>query len=1118
LATVPLLLLSLILIHFRRGILPTDRFAAYDQLVNYLTQEHPARRRAAALSAHDRGLAPLRESEVRLVFSYIAFAIHPEGVVSAERVLQLVEKFLNDSEGLGLGLANLQARELADRFSRVAEGGSGLIIKQGFDSRSFLHRSLQDFLASVYMSELSLSKQQQIVHDHMFDPRWREILLGLLWNTRRQDDVMSLLEPILVPSDTASEELYRAELVAEIAFGPFNCPTSRAKELALDTFARIQRHEWLPHRSRLLSHALQGLASTKTMSLVRDKVARWIYDRAKWGRHYWVDALKHWPATPDTTELLFDLLNDDGLDVQKAAARVLVGGRSSDIATRLRSEFEKTADPSRQAGILRGLNSGFPSSEVDGLIEFARRSACVDLRVEGIRGRLIRSGADESDLRDLLEIGSNFRYGLTRSRDISDLLVRGWSNSPELKAACFAATRSFRSNDGLDPSIALRVLLSAFPGDTDVAKFAVEELAQQHPFLHLHFEAYGLLAINFRDNEGLVAALDKWGPSQNEARVPEVAYAALVGRTPVMKQLLIRNLQSWVPFWAARSLIEGWGADDAEVSKELLKVAFGQAPAASGIAQYIPKVVKNPDEARHRLRELLVDPETQWHARVLDALANMELSPDEKADIARVSIELRSKVPFIDPSSFDATLIVGFKELEAVRNLAVLALNDREPPVAAVASAYGSDAEIRRMVATLISPLPLSLRSEIVRQLASTGGDQFTLELLARYDTEGDAELKTQASVAYHKRLVTDRVDTGSATSYLSETIVAYGPDHEERRQAALAGLVVLRRLDIMLAKRETIGTDRPVSVTLYPVGRPNLALVRTLAENWAYVKDVFGQELETRLAGPTGSSILWEALPLVTADIPTMHGEILDHFDRNESLSLTPGALTFLAKVKPRSELLRTRCISAIKRRGQDWPNFDAVDAVRSAISILEEQFEDPQRLAAEIAEGSHPFSNIVRALAAIDPAHPFVGQACEAIQAGQSITLLEYFATAYARVKAEKIVELLTYDIEGRGLVNEHNHDDVSSAVIRRIKRDPQVRAVIADTLLGSAPQSVKMNLYRLLDSAGFITPEIIQTCLSDANSQLRAGMVECGFDVVAGAVRGIPLSLLDVAIRPE
>jgi len=1119
LATVPLLFLSLILIHFRRGILPTERFAAYDQLVNYLTQEHPARRRAAALSTHDRGFAPLRESEVRLVFSYVAFEIHPEAVVSAERVLQLVEKFLNDSEGLGLGLANLQARALADQFARVAEGGSGLIIKQGFESRSFLHRSLQEFLASVYISGLSLSKQQQMVHDHMFDPRWREILLGLLWNTRRQDDVMSLLEPVLVSSDTPSEEMYRAELIAEIAFGPFNCPTSRAKELALDIFGRIQRREWLPHRARLLSHALQGLTSTKTRNLVRDKLARWIYERARWGRHYWVDALKDWPATPDTTELLFDLLNDDGLDVQKAAARVLVGSKSSEIATQLRSGFERTTDPFRQAAILHGLNSGLPSSEVDGLIEFARQSACVDLRIEGIRGRLIRSRADDNDLRDLLDIGSSRRYGLTRSRDISDLLVRGWSNSPELKAACFAATHRFRSNGGLDPSIALRVLLSAFPGDADVAKFAVAEITtNQYAFLQLHhnFEAFELLAANFRDNPDLVAAIDKWGPSQQQGREPEVAYAALVGRTPVMKQLLLRNLHTWIPFWAADCLMAGWGSDDEEVSTELLKVAFGQAPAASAIAEHIPQVVKNPDHARHRLRELLVDPETQWHARVLNALANMELSSEEKADIVKVSIELRSKVRYLDRGSFDATIILGFRELETVRNLAVLALNDHEPPVAAVASAYGSDAEIRRMIAILISPLPLPLRSGVVRHLARAGKDQFALDLLAKYDIENDGELKTQASVAYHKRLVADGLDLASAISYLSEIIVAYGLDHEERRQAALAGLVVLRRLDIMLAQRESIGTDRPpVSVRLYRFGEPNLALARTIAESWAYVKEVFGQQLETKLGGPSESPSVWEALPLVATDIPTIHGEILDHFDQDENLSLTPAALSFLAKVKPRSELLKTRCVSAIKHRGQDWRNFDAV---RTAISILEDQFKDRKELAAEIAEGYHPFSNIVRALAAIDPGHSVVGEEFNAMQRGAPVTDSEGFAILYARVKAEKIVELLKYHLESQGLLNEFNHDNVSGAIIRRIKRDPQARTVIADALLGGAHPTVKMNLYRLLDSAGFITPEIIQRCLCDANSQLRAGMVECGFDVVAGAVRGLPLSLLDVAIRPE
>jgi len=435
LAEVPLLLLSLISVHFRRGVLPTDRFSAYDQLIDYLTQEHPARRRAATLNASDPGYAPLRDREVRLTFSNIAFSSHSDTVISATAVLALVEGFLNSSEGLGLGLEKFQARTLAEQFARVAEGSSGLIIKQGLDSRSFLHRSLQEFLASFYVSNLPLKIQQQFIRDHLFEPRWREVVLGLLWNTKRPDDVESLFEAFLTPSETPTEEIYRAELTAEVAFGPFNYPTAKAKELATSILCRIQRHEWLPHRHRLLSHALQGLASARTRDLVRGKLKRWVYARTTI-RYWWVRGLKDWPPTQDTIDLLFDLLNDDSFDVQRTAASILVG-LSKEVANQLVSEFKTTIEPFRQAAILHGLNALPPTDDVNFLTQFARRSDCQELRIEAIRARVIRSLGDETDLNDLLNMGSGrlHKYGL--SQDISDLLKRGWSNMPELKSACF---------------------------------------------------------------------------------------------------------------------------------------------------------------------------------------------------------------------------------------------------------------------------------------------------------------------------------------------------------------------------------------------------------------------------------------------------------------------------------------------------------------------------------------------------------------------------------------------------------------------------------------------------------------------------------------------------------
>ena len=116
------------------------------------------------------------------------------------------------------------------------------------------------------------------------------------------------------------------------------------------------------------------------------------------------------------------------------------------------------------------------------------------------------------------------------------------------------------------------------------------------------------------------------------------------------------------------------------------------------------------------------------------------------------------------------------------------------------------------------------------------------------------------------------------------------------------------------------------------------------------------------------------------------MHEEILEHFDDDEKLSRTPGALNFLAIVKPRSELLRRRCISAITEEGTSLRDSDAS---RRAVFILEEQFEDRKQIGAEIADKRPPFQNVVLALAALDSDHPYVRQIVAAITNHEGVPL---------------------------------------------------------------------------------------------------------------------------------
>jgi hypothetical protein len=376
--------------------------------------------------------------------------------------------------------------------------------------------------------------------------------------------------------------------------------------------------------------------------------------------------------------------------------------------------------------------------------------------------------------------------------------------------------------------------------------------------------------------------------------------------------------------------------------------------------------------------------------------------------------------------------------------------------------------------------------------------------------------LKSQASVAYHRLLRRTGADLAPATAYLADTILTGGVDMEERRQAALAGLAVLDRLDIMITKAETLGKSHAVSFTLSILGERNLPLAHSLADNWARNGEAFSGQLSRMLNWSNEPAAVWDVLALVAIDVPPIQGEILERLNQEQNFGMMPSALRFLAHAKPRSELLRTRCISAI--RGFRPPPY-YYDSIFTAISILEDQFDDSPGIAAEILEGHHASSAILIALAALNPNCPEVSEVYQAIRAGNAyLTAAEYFAVKYARLPQEDLVPGLRFDTEERVIINRYTRDQLSVPVIRRIRRDPDAKAALIDALDGNYPSGLKTNILRLLDAAGLVSPHLRERCFTEGNSLIRAGMVECALDVLSGVARSIPLSLLDIADRAE
>jgi hypothetical protein len=496
--------------------------------------------------------------------------------------------------------------------------------------------------------------------------------------------------------------------------------------------------------------------------------------------------------------------------------------------------------PDRRASALIGLSKGWPKEQtVHALIEHNRRAPSPILRLAAIVAAVNCSIQNEGDLDELLRL-NNERFqdtpGYHWHGDSVNAFVQGWPQNRTLKAACQKSlAMPFRNGGELDKDIAERVYLQAFPGDPDVVDFAVKQLEHPkgHPFLSLHFDAFRYLGEHFKESKKLSDSLDAWAPTQ-QFREPEIALSASVGKTQARKQKLIASLTQSHPFWAAESLLTNWGMQDTEVAKALTDMVMGPAGRASAIGRSIPQILVDRDKALRRLLDILEDPECSWHHWV--ALGIVSLKPiTDREKIVDLLIKAREKTHLINLDSLDGAIITGFGDLKRVREFAKQCLRQRRPPFWAVAEAYGNDAEMRSAVLAIANPLPFFLRAELVEGLTSIGGDGFVEEVLRDFDSEVHDETKTLASIAYHRLRLGH--NTSDDEQVLARNLRCFGPDYEERRRAAFAGLVVLQRLEVMIADEQFGSTNRPLSISLEEMHRPNNSLLNLIGDEFEYIE-----------------------------------------------------------------------------------------------------------------------------------------------------------------------------------------------------------------------------------------------------------------------------------------
>jgi hypothetical protein len=1136
LAKVPLLLTLLITHRSYNARLPQNRFKAYDSLIEHLLSTHPRMRRiAASLTQPSLGLP---EEEVKRTLSYLAYKMQEsfsEGIIEQTKAATIVEKFLKGEEGGFFDFDQFEARKYSREVLEIAENTAGLLVSRSPTELGFFHRAFQEYLAALFISNMDLTRQLELVAEKCVDPQWREVILALFHATNRQEDVRLFINQIRAKKISSIDKYAVESLLSEGTFGDFNCHITLARELAVEAFTSIELCDRMPHREVLLRHVLSGLRSTKVRELVKEKLREWFPQRGWWQQERLFRAMAKWSKLPEVVECLFRGLYDERINNQRQAAKSLAEMCAGDglIGDRILTLASTEIDPFIRAAALEGGMRGWPTDErLQTIVEAARKSVSPELRLVGILGRIQQHVQTEEDQEEALNLGSSIA-GLHFNWDdaVVTALITGWPGSQKTKDAClYALGEGRRYSDSLDDKLAGRILLEGFSQDDEVGRFCANEIEKMTKddfsmFFSSNHENWKLLLENFKDHPLVVAAVDKWLPRAPSHRWVDIRDAVLIGRTDVAKAKLLSILERKDnTHWVAETLLKGWGMRDPEVASTLTQLASASSVEIAKIADLLSQIIEDRTECRKRLLSLLDDEELQgYKSTLLIALLTLE-GGEDKSGLASMLIE-HSPPSGWDEGNYRLSYLTElFPSDPRVHELARQELLNPRGFYEPIAEVYGDDEQIRKALIRIATPLPTALRKMIAAHLGESGDDLYSLSLLELYEYDDDDEVLSQGSLSYHTRLRASGKDQIQALEKLAQALVAVGVLYVERRQAALVGLLALNRVDIMAGTKETSSVFGEHYCQVQIIGglAPNIPLLKAVLQNWAVIKEALGSNMWTRLADyPSNSNPVrfLESLCLFADEYPLPREDALTILQTERVRH--PVVLRFIARIKPQSRLLLDNCFFALA--GPSLKNYYYIEEATTAAELLGLHFGgDQEVLARLIAEHSIETinkdsfdGNLIMALCEGWPESEELEQIYEAaIKHQPLLSYPVYFHLICQKGSSEQIVEALLVALEELEENSFHRDSFVARPIIHRLQEDDELLNLMMLRINSDPSPSVKATFPRLIGLARGVSPELRAWCINQSEDQLHGKRFpDIGLDLVTGSLRPVVHSLLDL-----
>ncbi|MGA7452590.1 MAG: NACHT domain-containing protein [Rhodoplanes sp.] len=426
LSRTPLFLLSLLKLHRLGRDLPHNRFEASKEIVEQLIDRQPKRRAKDAMKL-DLGAPGIHQRD-RLLENF-AFGLHAgelqgsvaDGAPEKDAVARAAPLIMARS-----GSANLdQAEEQARAIFVFSEEVTGLLVKKAPNTVGFLHRSLQEYFAGAYLSQLTLSDRIAFITKHAAQPVWKEPILYLLFFTRSEQEVGRLLQAIdQADAGDFAGKAARDRLLTEATFSDFAHDIPTVRSIADRLLAETELDAWGARQHSLVSATVDGLFSQSVSVQCAERLAEWIPDYHGWGRSGAILAMTKWDKAmrrPACVPVLTRILAGDHDHVARTAAHVLAefGHGNGDVKQTLLRLFREPRSIETMHAAFVALGRGWSKdADVAALALQLRHAPLAGQQIDAIRVRAARGEADLDDLKIFSEIAYE------RDRFSSDIYAR----------------------------------------------------------------------------------------------------------------------------------------------------------------------------------------------------------------------------------------------------------------------------------------------------------------------------------------------------------------------------------------------------------------------------------------------------------------------------------------------------------------------------------------------------------------------------------------------------------------------------------------------------------------------------------------------------------------------